>query len=405
MGFALVLVLLALIQNASAKDLDPEIFMDVMGIIKYWGYPVESHTTVTSDGYILTMHRIPNGKNSGPNWPNGKKPAVFLQHGLLGDSSHYVGNLPGQSAAYMFADAGFDVWMGNMRGNTYSKNHTSLSPKNNDFWRFSWDEMGALDLEAMIDKVLEITAHDSLYYVGHSQGTLTMFSKLSLDNGGQFSKKIKKFFAYAPVSSVKNIEGGLAYLAHHFSLELDAYYAIFGSGDFLPDFYVMKMVSEYVCGGMKIEADTCDNFLFLIGGPESNQWNETRVPVYISQMPAGTSSQNMIHWLQMVQHGGIPMFNFGTKGNKAKYGQATPPQYDFSKIAGTQIYLYWSPDDWLADEKDILAYLLPKLSSSVLIENNRLEHFNHLDFIWGLNATELIYQPTIDICTKDYLNQ
>lgn len=35
-----------------------------MEVIKYYGYPAETHQTITTDGYILTMQRIPFGLNS-----------------------------------------------------------------------------------------------------------------------------------------------------------------------------------------------------------------------------------------------------------------------------------------------------------------------------------------------------
>ena len=43
------------------------------------------------------------------------------------------------SPAFIAADNGFDVWLGNTRGNTFSKAHSIYNPAVDEaYWDFTW---------------------------------------------------------------------------------------------------------------------------------------------------------------------------------------------------------------------------------------------------------------------------
>lgn len=65
--------------------------------------------------------------------------------------------------------------MPNSRGNLYSRNHSRFSPDIEEFWQFSWHEIGIYDVSAVIDYVLHATDHSKVLHIGHSQGNLISF--------------------------------------------------------------------------------------------------------------------------------------------------------------------------------------------------------------------------------------
>ena len=133
------------------------------------GFAFEQHEVTTEDGYILTVYRIPGlvGQNSSG------KPPVFMQHGVFDSAYAWVMNNPDVAPAFVAAKAGYDVWLGNSRGNTFSRKHTSLDPDTDglEYWGTDWTDMGGKDLPAVFDYLLKETNNEKLAYIGHSQGT------------------------------------------------------------------------------------------------------------------------------------------------------------------------------------------------------------------------------------------
>ena len=85
------------------------------------------------------------------------KPAVLLQHGWLADHKFWTCNDADLSPAFILANAGYDVWLGNNRGDRFARAHTTLSTSDKAFWDINCVKMGQEDAPAFIDFILEKT--------------------------------------------------------------------------------------------------------------------------------------------------------------------------------------------------------------------------------------------------------
>jgi len=361
-------------------------------LIQHFGYPSEIHHVTTSDGYILELHRIPHGimDNS-----TKTRPVVFLNHCLLCSSSDYLMNTPDKAIGYQLADAGYDVWLGNFRGNTYSRRHETLSPDNIKFWAFTWNEMGLIDLPTMIDYVLINTGNPTLKLVGFSMGTTTTFTMLS--ELPQYNERISVAALMAPVAYVTNMGGLMKELLPYMPL-IDLVATELGEGDFFPSVPAFQNFVDKYCDSSREISLLCVAIISDIAGFDMDIMNKAWLPIILSHTPAGTSYHTINHYAQVHATEVFRKYDYGPDGNMAHYGTRIPPTYNLSNVK-LPVGLFSGPNDYLAAPADVarLAHELPNV-----VVNKQIDwaKFNHLDFVWSTKAPELVNPLVMDFIAK-----
>ena len=155
---------------------------------------VDYHYTTTKDEYILCVHRLTPSKIVNG---EGQRPVILLWHGAMMNSEVFVCSIEENSLAKYLQSLGYDVWIGNTRGNKYSKKHLRYSTESEEYWNFSLDEIINYDIPATVDYVLSATGQAKLTYIGFSQGTATMFAALAINPTLQ--SKVDKMIALAAI--------------------------------------------------------------------------------------------------------------------------------------------------------------------------------------------------------------
>ncbi|KXJ18048.1 Gastric triacylglycerol lipase [Exaiptasia diaphana] len=310
------------------------------------------------------------------------------------DSTNWVLNSAKDSLGYILADQGFDVWLGNIRGNVYSQRHVKMNNDQEGYWDFSWQDMAEYDLPAMIDHALLVTGQSELFYVGHSQGTLIGFTGFSSNK--KLAKKIKTFFALAPVYTVAHcseVVKGAAYALY----PVEHVFQNHVNEEFVPGRFMKRLSDAGFCGGATSEK-LCYKAGETLFGFDSSNINMERVPVIIAHWGSGTSLKNMVHFGQMVTSGKCQKYSYGYWYNYEKYGQITPPEYRVEDMT-TPAVLFSGSHDTLADPLDV-DHLRAKITN--LHHFEEIQGWNHADFLFGSDAPQKVYNKMLKMM-KDML--
>ncbi|XP_040601312.1 tear acid lipase-like protein isoform X2 [Mesocricetus auratus] len=365
-----------------SKPKNPEANMNTGEIISYWGYKCEVYEVVTGDGYILSLYRIPCGKNETMDSCNTPKTAVYLQHGLTLSASAWILNPPNSSLGFLLADAHFDVWMGNSRGNNYARKHMSLDPNSKAFWDFSFDEQIKFDIPAIIDFIVNKTGQTQIYYVGHSQGTFLAYGAFATNP--QLAQKIKANLALGPVVTTKYLSGAFRTVAY---IHPTVIKKLIGEKDIMTgkdDNHILQLI----CHQQTI-VTVCNNLLTVLFGYNPKNLNESRTDVYAGHIPEGTSVRSILHFSQGIRTGLVQAYNWGSEAlNMQHYNQSTPPIYKLENMK-VQTVIWSGGKDILANHIDV-KNLVAKTYN--LVYHKKIDDYNHVDFIIENGSLNLAFE-------------
>lgn len=380
---------------------EAEIQMSTPKLLAYHGYPSETHTIVTDDGYILTIHRIPYSKHAYLRKSPDK--TVLLHHGILGSSADWILAGPQKGLAYILSDSGYDVWMANVRGNTYSRAHISRSVKSYAFWNFTFHEVGQYDLPAVIDYITDVKDNVKINYVGFSMGTTVLFSLLSTKP--EYNDILNAAFVMAPIAYMRNVRSPIRLLAKY-SNDMEYFLKMFGANELLATNEVLKWLSKYTfkLEPQKRKGILSKNLFFVLCGYDEKQFNRSLVPAILNHVPAGTSTKTLVHYAQEIDNEGeFQQFDYGIEGNLRQYGMSRAPRYRVQRIT-LPIALLSANNDLVSSNEDVKR-LYDELPNPIEHYKVPYEKFNHIDFLWGIDAPSLVYDKLLQLLENSYKSE
>ncbi|KAI4219148.1 MAG: hypothetical protein L6R36_008530 [Xanthoria steineri] len=375
---------------------------DFVDLCSLFGYYAEEHVVQTGDGYLLGLHRLgwkkgEEGLRVNTGRGSLRKPVVYLHHGLMMNSEVWVCLTEKErSLPFMLVEKGYDVWLGNNRGNKYSKKSTRSSPTSNAFWDFSMDQFAFHDIPDSIDYILATTAQPSLSYIGFSQGTAQAFATLSIHPN--LNDKIDVFIALAPAMSPAGIHNGFVDALTKASP--DVLFLAFGRRSILSSATMWQAILYPPIFVRLIDM----SLAFLFNWGSKNISAHQKLAAY-PHLYSFTSTKTIVHWFQIIRNKCFQMYDDDVQAPLSL--GASERYYKVAKFPTrnikTPIVLIYGGSDSLVDI-NIMLRELPKHTVA-----NEIPHFEHLDFLWAEHVETLVHPQVFEALEayagRDHLKQ
>ncbi|CAK1590794.1 unnamed protein product [Parnassius mnemosyne] len=350
-----------------------------------YGYKSEEHTVITEDGYVLTLFRIPRGKNC---HFTVRRTPVLIMHGLLLSSDSWIDSGPEAGLAYLISDDCYDLWAGNVRGNYYSRNHTRMNPDvDPEFWKFSLNEVGVYDLPAIIDYILEYTRSEKLNYIGYSQSGGSFVIMCSERPG--YCGKVSVAILFHPAAKMTNVK------SQAFRIITEAFQILEPNNQNALEYealprggYIQKMMHD-ICQNDFIADTICRSILTILDSYNPGSISVSTIRALTGHFPAGTSFRVMAWFSQVLNKEEFQNFDYGPVMNMKIYGRKQPTTYNCNATTAPVVIIHGENDN-IVSKKDVewLKGQLPNVLEVVYVKNPL---WNHFDVPYSQHTREMLY--------------
>lgn len=352
-------------------------------LCRFFRYTAEEHIVQTRDGYLLGVHRLAwkrGEENQNINYGTGtqRKGVVYMHHGLLMSSEVWVCMTEEERCLpFRLVELGYDVWLGNNRGNKYSKKNIYHSPNETRFWNFSMDEFAFYDIPDTIEYILQTTLATSLSYIGFSQGTAQAFASLAVHP--KLNKKVNVFIALAPAMSPPGLSNSVVNALVKSSPKV--LFLLFGHYSILSSTTVWQSILYPPIYTRLIDVALSNLFGWKVRNISASQ----KLAAY-SHLYSFTSTKSVVHWFQIIRNKTFHMFDddrslFMSLGSK----NFTKVKKFPTRNIKSPITLVYGGSDSLVDI-DVMLKELPSHTSVI-----EIKHFEHLDFLWAREVEALVF--------------
>ncbi|KAG5315911.1 LIP3 Lipase, partial [Acromyrmex insinuator] len=335
--------------------------MDFIDLVERYDYSAEEHYVTTEDGYILTIHRI----SASPLCKGRQKRGViFFQNGILASSDFWVLTGPDKDLAFLLADEGYDIWLGNYRGNTYCRSHIKLSSR------------------------LQVKLGVCFAPIAMSNEMPTLVEYLHTYN---------EFFESNEIYEIASLSSTTITLARTLCADktitqaacIALIFLIVGS-----DPAQLNTVCYQLNTILLIATANCHCFTFF----KNYKILYVSLPEILSYYPVGTSMQLLIHYYQNFVTKKFQTFDYGYFGNYKQYGQMTPITYDLNKVTAP-LALFYGANDVLVPVANVWE-TYKRLPNVILLEEIAYKLFSHADFLIAIDVKTLMYDRVIELFQK-----